>query len=321
MSEYLADLSMAWLPGLKLKRKWEMLDSYRMLARLPHPITWIEYDVHARYRRMATQWPRKQDAAAPYMPASTHSGWLLLQHPKIETAFMALTAESHGISSKDQTHHLRPNISAYPIVWTADDTPLPYRNLLITSPEPDEMDTVASLLTGIRKFSCPQLNLTVAPWVTGKLAQQFIEFRKADKAVLNHTGTLRVLWSLLAAINDTPMGVRHVTPAKGRMVGGSYKRFSEHSVIALNIPKRTTMIQLAKRILRTTRRRAHMVRGHWRRDWRFPLSPLCEHHFEPVPDTHLNRCTRCLGRKMWITEHQTGDASLGFVLHDYKVQH
>src|SRR5690242_7553179 len=28
----------------------------------------------------------------------------------------------------------------------------------------------------------------------------------------------------------------------------------------------------------------------------------------------------CKGRKTWIKEHQRGDASLGFVLHDYSVE-
>jgi hypothetical protein len=45
------------------------------------------------------------------------------------------------------------------------------------------------------------------------------------------------------------------------------------------------------------RRRAHQVRGHWRRDWRHE------------------------GQRIWIKEHQRGDASLGFVTHDYHVEH
>ena len=62
------------------------------------------------------------------------------------------------------------------------------------------------------------------------------------------------------------------------------------------------------------RRRAHQVRGFWRSDWRHPLSPLCAHAFD---DTMI--CRHCRGRKIWIAEHQRGDASIGFVTHDYSV--
>jgi len=62
------------------------------------------------------------------------------------------------------------------------------------------------------------------------------------------------------------------------------------------------------------RRRAHQVRGHWRRDWRKPLLAGCEH----VWNEEIF-CTLCGGHKLWIDEHQRGDASLGFVMHDYEV--
>ena len=53
---------------------------------------------------------------------------------------------------------------------------------------------------------------------------------------------------------------------------------------------------LARKAVTMMRRRAHQVRGHWRDDWRHP------------------------GQKIWVKEHQRGDASLGFVLHDYTVE-
>jgi hypothetical protein len=30
-------------------------------------------------------------------------------------------------------------------------------------------------------------------------------------------------------------------------------------------------------------------------------------------------CRKCGGHKLWISEHQRGDASLGFVTHDYDI--
>jgi hypothetical protein len=55
--------------------------------------------------------------------------------------------------------------------------------------------------------------------------------------------------------------------------------------------------KVARSIIARARRRAHQVRGHWRRDWRHE------------------------GNRIWIKEHQRGDASLGFVTHDYTVKH
>jgi hypothetical protein len=64
------------------------------------------------------------------------------------------------------------------------------------------------------------------------------------------------------------------------------------------------------------RRRAHQVRGHWRKDYRHPLLPGCVHVF----DDNMT-CKLCSGHKLWIAEHQRGDASLGFVTHDYEIHH
>jgi len=308
MSEYLADLGCSWLPGLNRKRKREMFDGYRTLSRLPHPITWVEYDRPAFANRLAIEWNINRQETRPW----THAGWLLLQHPKIETAFMALPAKSaDGVSE----------ISAYPLVWSVDGSLPPYRNPILLDLPQDDIDALTGVMTAIGKFHCPQLNIVVAPWVTGKHAQELIKRLEVTKTIMAYAGTLRFLWPFLTAINDTPTTTRRVAPVGGHMVGSSYKRFMDHTVISLDIPKRTTMRVLAKRVLLDTRRRAHMRRGHFRRHWAFPLNPRCQHELEVIPDTHMHECKLCRGRKMWITEHQAGDASLGWVDHDYAVHH
>jgi hypothetical protein len=69
-------------------------------------------------------------------------------------------------------------------------------------------------------------------------------------------------------------------------------------------------------VVACTRRRAHMVRGHWRIDWRHPPKPLCAHEWSTE-----GVCERCRGHRLWVHEHQRGDASLGFVTTDYAVVH
>src|SRR4029077_3272975 len=119
----------------------------------------------------------------------------------------------------------------------------------------------------------------------------------ATKALTEWMSELRFIWALLAAVNDIPVGIKHVTPSKGYVARGRYRKFVEHSVISILIPKQRDPQVFAREIVAVSRRRAHMVRGHWRRNWRSPDG------------------------KIWVNEHQRGDASLGFVLHDYSVEH
>ena len=113
-----------------------------------------------------------------------------------------------------------------------------------------------------------------------------------------------------------PVTFERVEPSKGYMArGGGYKKFLQHTVLHLTVPE-TRWRKLVGKTAAILRRRAHQVRGHWRKDWRSPLASLCEHDF----DDHM-KCRRCSGHKIWIAEHQRGDASVGFVTHDYEVHH
>ena len=126
--------------------------------------------------------------------------------------------------------------------------------------------------------------------------------------------SLATLWGLLATLNDLPVTIENVIPSRGYVARGSYKKFLEHSTVSLTVPE-TKWRTLAARTAALTRRRAHQVRGFWRADWRRPLSASCEHEFD---DAMV--CRRCGGHKIWIHEHQRGNASLGFVVHDYEVR-
>jgi hypothetical protein len=112
-----------------------------------------------------------------------------------------------------------------------------------------------------------------------------------------HSSTLRRVWALLATVNDIPVEARSVIQSKGFIARGSYHRFLDHKVITLRVPDKVDLKKMARDVVAISRRRAHQVRGHWRKDhWR--------------PD-----------ERIWVHEHQRGDASLGFVMHDYVVEH
>jgi hypothetical protein len=99
---------------------------------------------------------------------------------------------------------------------------------------------------------------------------------------------------------------------------GAYRRFLDHRTITLTVPviKYTKVIRSA---LALAHRRGGPVREHWRRDWRRPLSALCDHEWG-ADEGHIF-CNLCRGRKIWVHEHTRGDTTRGFVSHDFKVTH
>lgn len=203
-------------------------------------------------------------------------------------------------------------VAPFASCWTVDDSVPPW---------PPAHPAVAPGAMEDGPLTGP-ITMTPSPWVRKQDLPSYLEPKRFQHELLNDGSNMRFLWTLLTAINDIPVLRRHVVPASGHMAGGSYKRFMDHTVLDLAVPKHAT-VQMAKRVLRLTsiRVRAHLVRGHFRRHFMYPLNPLCDHRLEPVPDTQMNECKLCGGRKMWITEHQAGDASLGWVTHDYAVHH
>jgi hypothetical protein len=132
------------------------------------------------------------------------------------------------------------------------------------------------------------------------------------------SGVQRRMWALLATINDLPVVVAEVKQSRGFLAKGQYRKFLDHRTITLTVPEK-----LYKKTIRDALANAHRrggpVREHWRRDWRKPLSPLCDHEWG-ADEKHMF-CTHCNGRKIWINEHVRGDTSRGFVTHDFTVTH
>ena len=108
------------------------------------------------------------------------------------------------------------------------------------------------------------------------------------------------MWTFFSTINKIPLaGPREVRTSHGFIGQGRYRTFLKHQVITLTVPQKNT-VKYARQILGDLiRRRAHQVRGHWRDDYRLKKG----------------------NKSLWIAEHQRGDASLGFVTHDYNVEH
>ena len=307
MSAFMADLAYASLPAVRnAKRDQEVLDGMRTLARLPHKVTWIEFDMTARIKRANEAY----GVTLKSEDSPTKGGWLFVQHPEIETAFLAVECLSHTVPTKfgdtDFGEPLIPTPAGHFInwVWTTDDTPLPDWIHSSTSWSKALLKDVAgrpveSYLTGIETYRSKSIGVIAAPFMLYSGIWDAVE--KGPHIVAswlkNSASDMRYAWSLLAAINDTPVTAEVVRPAKGYVARGRYRKFLDHTVIKLTIPGKIDLRTLARRVSRLSRRRAHEVRGHWRRDYHNP------------------------GERLWIKEHQRGDASLGFVTHSYDVTH
>lgn len=307
MSRYLAELSVAfWRGGLRKRNR--MLDNVRQMARLPHNLTWIEIDFTNGYM------PRAKELGSLKVidihgnePAKF--GWLLRQHPRVETSFLC-------IEMRAATHEIyqdRAFVHPVSMAWSSTDDPVAWRPF-------DIEGTTSEFVVGIEGYKSSQVHWSSA-FETGGAA---VDFLRAMEPPPHERGPgwesyvlprlpVRDVWALLATINDLPIKIEHVEPSKGYIARGSYKKFLSHSIIHLTVPE-THYRKLALKMSALLRRRAHQVRGHWRKDWRIPLSKVCQHDFD-----ERMICRRCHGHQIWVHEHQRGDASIGFITHDYEL--
>ena len=302
MSTFLADLGYSSLRLCNTKEKrCQLIEGIRQLSRLPHALTWIEYDKQAHRRRVKEAY--HSDIIADFDSVPDRSGWLLMQHPSLETSFMALHCTSHSWEEGKRVD--KPNSSQFAVAWSSDDSIPPWprdphyhRARLAQIGRSDEqmLATPAGILTGVLEYTTDTVSAIAAPHITPKVAELYARQNEryfSPIGELSHD--LRYLWSLLATINELPTSRADIKQDRGYVSRGRYRKFSDHTVISLTIPVKRYQA-VARRAIAIARRRGHQVRGHWRKDRYHP------------------------GERIWIREHVRGDTSLGFVIHDYVVE-
>ena len=124
MSTFLGELATIAFarPNLSKENVARMSDHLRIGARLPHEVTWIEYNLRASLIASHALLGSAFDPAE----APEREGWLLQQHPKIPTAFIAHIL-TQDVRNKD-THGFDSWTFPVAYAWTCDtDTVLPWR--------------------------------------------------------------------------------------------------------------------------------------------------------------------------------------------------
>jgi len=281
-----------------------MIEHLRMGARLPGEVTWIEYNLRNCQARSNELLGRKVDLNE--MPA--REGWLLMRHPTLPTAFRA-----HIVShDPDIDHGDGFDTWTFPVAlaWTADmETILPWHRI----PFGEDSNRPSEISTGLLGYVSDRCGYVFSDMLVTPNQP------KAMSDLLGEwSGVQRRMWALLATINDLPVEVTEVRASKGFLGKGQYRKFLDHKTLTLTVPQKLYR-KTIRDALSLVHRRGGPVREHWRKDWRHPFSPLCDHELDA--DEKHQFCTICKGRKIWVNEHVRGDTSRGFVTHDFIVTH
>lgn len=148
--------------------------------------------------------------------------------------------------------------------------------------------------------------------------------QSASNALMEESGVVRVAISILAMMNAAPNVKHYYAPAVGhRMKRGKFVPYMDHNEIVLSLPKTKPIPILIRALDKASaerrKNRAHMVRGHFRVVQHGKMALRCKH--EPtLIENGEGYCLRCEQKIKWVAAHQRGDASVGWVNHDYLVE-
>lgn len=268
-------------------------DGLRVLAKAPHAVTWMEFDFHKRYDRYLQNFSAFGKKPADGFVKNHRTmyqkcGWLIEQLGDDDYRMTAI----QGLPAVG-------DISVTPFCYrwsTSNDDPKPLHFQGIDGKPFDFSETEGGHDACVARIAFGTPALVDCCEITGNPISKLFPQSEISRVLLEMRGELRYCWSLLAAINDLPLGFKRVERSRGFMARRQYKKFMGYNTISLILPKRMTEQRLARIVVSLSRRRAHEVRGHFRRIG---------------PDK----------KRVWIKEHIRGDASLGWVSHNYLVKH
>ena len=144
-------------------------------------------------------------------------------------------------------------------------------------------------------------------------------------ALKEETGMLRWAIAILAMMAAAPV-VKHYFPASSdqRMFRGKHLPYLDHNVITLSLPKENAVPLIHRALMKSVkerqRNRAHMVRGHFCAVEYGKEIPFKCRHENTIVENGIGVCLKCERKVRWKQEHARGDASRGWVNHDYVVE-
>lgn len=149
---------------------------------------------------------------------------------------------------------------------------------------------------------------------TNEIQKQYIN------SAVEARGDIRLLTTMLALINEVPI-VETPSETKGSFsgAGGTIRRYLMNKTVRINIPARKPVKQI-RRLLGVkikSHKARHEVRGHWR-----TIIHKDDHiRKRTQPDGQIIEEFIAKGQleRVWVKNHERGDAGVGYVKHDYQV--
>jgi hypothetical protein len=327
-----------------------------MLARLPFPKTWIEYDFHARVRIADHLGSGTGEGIAWDSPYRI--GYLIEEAPN-DAQMWAVTTITLPQSAQGLPAGARTEMSC--VTWLVDTLnrrpPLQiggFKQMPLSLCEgmvQDRLDLDKSGYPSIRHLgwgysasddaaaafkvdrmrimAVPEclensINIGLTPLMQNVCGLPDVNTNRLQQIILNNAvemrGDVRILVALLSLINEVPIIKEYVRPSGRVHMGGVIRPYLQNTIVKIDIPTRRYM-SVVRNILRNAQIQAkarHEVRGHWR-------TIVHKHTHERVrrlPDGTIERKWIHEGEleRVWVESHERGDASLGYVKHKYVVE-
>jgi hypothetical protein len=256
MSRYIADLTQHTLRG---RQRDARVGNFRQTARAPHALTWVEFNFKL-YKDRTRELGYFKVTSDPDTDIPTRFGWLIEQHPHNPAAFRCVEIRSTvNVEGLAYVHSVA-------LTWCCDNLPSPYR------PYPDDKDNPNGAKDRLElhaHFTTVNPGHQDRPGFTEMLTGNDYKSEAELRSRVFPMTPPVTIWAFLATIDDLPVRYTEVRPDRGFMARGNYRKFLQHSIITLNVPE-TRWRRLTLKAATLIRRRAHQVRGFWRRDWRHP---------------------------------------------------
>lgn len=320
------------------ERRHKMIPLYRELARLPFDHVWIEFDYHHLHSwRSERGLTNTLDSEHGLVGVPQQMGFLCERLVKHEEGMRITTV---GWMSPDARAGLPPDACLFPICHNLTTG----RDKVIFAGHRADVPGMAEIIDDANRSQLPVIawgidrgDSDLTQWTSNPLSGTngvepegtytdlllakygYDEGMRRIAGSMGHfcneqRGDLRFVVAALALLNHVPVIYKPHRP-KGRMLASNTTRpFLESRVVTIDVPQGRRRIKMIDKELRNSlalqRRKRHRVRGHWRIS-PTPHGPRWELYVDPFT---LNKRWR-----IWIADHERGDASLGWVDHIYHV--
>lgn len=140
----------------------------------------------------------------------------------------------------------------------------------------------------------------------------------ALKTLVDSAGDIKSMWTLLLWLNQPSRVHYSQEPAGRRIRGGKLVAYAAHRVVEIDIGHcRTVRAAFRSGLRERLSPRRHQVRGHFSHRGG---NVHCHHQWPLLADQDGDwRCTRCGRLRWWRENYVRGDATRGWVEHEYDV--